>query len=73
MDGRRNICIENQTEILGSLENFVDNYRTNNPVTFESFGKAEFGRKMAEEITVEEFNVIAPFRRMIEKLKAIIA
>jgi tetratricopeptide (TPR) repeat protein len=56
-----------------ALENFVDNYRTNNPVTFESFGKAEFGRKMAEEITVEEFNVIAPFRRMIEKLKAIIA
>ena len=62
-----------QQKFSEALENFVDNYRTNNSVTFESFGKAEFGRKMAEEIMVEEFNAITPFRSMIEKLKAITA
>jgi predicted ATP-dependent endonuclease of OLD family len=66
-------ALRTQQKFSEALENFVNNYRTNNPVTFESFGKAEFGRKMAEEITVNEFSAIPPFRSMIEKLKAITA
>jgi len=66
-------AIRAQPKFSDALVNLVDKYRVENPVTFESFGKAEFGRKMAEEITIEEINAVASFRSMFEKLKAIIA
>ena len=58
------------------LKNLVENYREHNPVdrlTFPKFRKPEFGRRMAEEITKEEFNAIPAFTRVIEKIKAITA
>lgn len=65
--------LRNKPKFSEALDKLVNDYRANHQVTFESFGKADLGRKLAEEITADEFNAIATFSNMITKLKAITA
>ena len=55
-----------------AIVNYVNKYRINHNVAFKTFGKPEFGRKLAEEINPEEFNAIPVFQALIMKIRDII-
>ena len=63
--------IRGLTKFSNELTKIVEGYRTSHPVSYSHFGKPEFGRKMAEEITAKEFNDIKNFNQLINKLKQI--
>ena len=64
--------LRQRPKFSGALVSYVNDYREHHAVAFKTFGKPEFGRKLAEEITADEFNAVPVFQALKVKIQAII-
>lgn len=65
-------ALRNDAKFSTALVGYVNKYRESHAVVYKTFGKPEFGRKMAEEITSEQFEGIRAFQTLSTRIQEII-
>lgn len=65
--------LRNEEKFSNALKNMLDEYRQYHNANYDRFGKPEFGKKLAVELTAEEIMAIETFNGLITKLKNIVS
>jgi len=66
-------ALRGEAKFSDALMRIIQDYRHNHDVEFDSFQKPEFGKRLAETISVDEISQIDSIRILLEKISDIIA